>query len=51
MKTVTIAALPLWHAMSLLSLTQMSLYPLNAQVDTPETANVRKTVLYQGPLV
>jgi hypothetical protein len=47
----------LWHAAALISLTQLTLSPLNGQVaDTPETARLRggperNIVLYQGPLV
>ena len=47
----------LWHAAALISLTQLTLSPLNGQVaDTPETAGrrggpERNIVLYQGPLV
>jgi hypothetical protein len=46
----------LWHAPVLLSLAQMTLCTLSAQVATPETAELRggpgrTIVLYQGPLV
>jgi hypothetical protein len=56
MKTITIAVALVWHAVCLLSLTQMTARPLNAQVHTPETADVRggverSIVLYEGPLV
>ena len=57
MKTNIITAVPLWHAVFVLWLAAISLFPLNAQVDNleandPAPSGIEtNTVLYQGPLV